>query len=88
MGPAHYNADIGRLRPIKHYLYLLARVVYYVRVLRAEVLLLADNKLAAFLIKQREFLVDGLYSPISEMLSLLAFSKHIIFNNRNTSAAL
>ncbi|KAK7178861.1 hypothetical protein PSPO01_15082 [Paraphaeosphaeria sporulosa] len=24
------NIDIGRLRPIKHYLYLLARVVYYV----------------------------------------------------------
>ncbi|OAG05356.1 uncharacterized protein CC84DRAFT_1091883 [Paraphaeosphaeria sporulosa] len=33
------NIDVGRLRPIKHYLYLLARVVYYVQVLRAEVLL-------------------------------------------------
>ncbi|OAF98469.1 uncharacterized protein CC84DRAFT_1048875, partial [Paraphaeosphaeria sporulosa] len=33
------NVDVGRLRPVKHYSYLLAGVVYYVRVLRAEVLL-------------------------------------------------
>ena len=37
-----------------------------------------------FITIRRKYLVDRSYSPFSEMLSLLAYSKHIALNAANT----
>ena len=73
---------------------MLASVVYCVRVLAAEKILPAakrDEQTEAdrerFLELRKQYLADGLYSLISIMLSLLAYSKHAALNKGNASNA-
>ncbi|KAF2179191.1 hypothetical protein K469DRAFT_801490, partial [Zopfia rhizophila CBS 207.26] len=73
---------------------MLARVVYYTRVIVFKALLPsterekqreADQK--GFLQKRKNYLADGSYSPMSEMLSLLAYGKFVALNTRNSGNA-
>ena len=71
---------------------MLAGVVYCVRVLAAEKILPAaerddqtEEDREAFLDMRRKYLADGSYSPMSVMLSLLAYGKHAALNKGNTS---
>src|SRR4051812_20556474 len=81
---------MGRLRKADSYSYMLAGVVYCVRVVAVEVLLPSAERAEQgtaererFLERRREFLSDGSYSPMSTMLSLLAYSKSIALNKSN-----
>jgi superfamily II DNA helicase RecQ len=85
------DAEMDRLRTAKNYSYMLAGMVYCMRVLGVEALLPADERDEQgveerdhFLLKRREFLADGSYSPMSEMISLLAYGKHIALNAGNS----
>jgi superfamily II DNA helicase RecQ len=95
-GLIHFLAVLGideemdRLRTAKSYSYMLAGVVYCVRVLGVEALLPSaqrdeqgDAEREEFLRKRRDFLADGSYSPMSTMLSLLAYGKHVALNTGN-----
>jgi hypothetical protein len=99
-GLIHYLAvlgidtEINRLRNTKNYLYMLAGMVYCTQVLRAEKLLpvarreeQTEEDRDRFLDMRRRYLADGSYSPISEMISLLAYSKHIGLNAGNSGNA-
>ena len=86
------NTQTNCLRTAKNFLYMLASVVYCVRVLAAEKILLvakredqteADCK--QFLAMRRQYLADSLYSLISIMLSLLTYSKYAALNEGNAS---
>lgn len=88
------DKDMGRLRTAKNYSYMLAGVVYCTRVIAAEALLPSttrkeqgDDDREAFLQKRKDFLADGTYSPMSEMLSLLAYGKFIALNAGNSGNA-
>jgi TctA family transporter len=88
------DTKIGRLRTAKNYSYMLAGIVYCVRVLVVETLLLAaqreeqtDDDCNRFLEKRKKYLADRLYSLISEMISLLAYSKYIGLNVGNLGNA-
>ncbi|KAH7337366.1 hypothetical protein BKA66DRAFT_435395, partial [Pyrenochaeta sp. MPI-SDFR-AT-0127] len=81
------NTNIGRLRIIKYYLYILVGIVYYVRVLSIEKLLPItkrdieiEDDYKDFKSMRRRYLVNRLFSLISEILSLLVYSKYIIVN--------
>jgi hypothetical protein len=78
------DSDANRLRTAKSYLYMLAGVAYCMRVLSVEKLLLSarreeqtDKDWQRFLQHRERYLADGLYSLMSEVLSLLAYSKHV-----------
>jgi hypothetical protein len=80
------------LRTAKNYLFMLADIVYYIRVLSIEKLLLvescndqtkADRKY--FIKIRKKYLADRLFSPISKIINLLAISKHIRLNIGNSS---
>lgn len=84
------NKEINRLRIADNYSYILARVVYYARVLAIEVLLLSvqrneqgEAERKRFFYKRRHFLANGLYSLISTIISLLVYSKSITLNTSN-----
>jgi len=69
---------------------VLAGVVYCVRVLAAEALLPSakrdeqgEAERKHFLRMRRRFLADGLYCPMSTMISLLAYGKSIALNTSN-----
>jgi hypothetical protein len=88
------NREIGRLRTAKNYSFMLAGVVYCVRVLSIEKLLLArgrDDQTEAdrkHFIKMREkYLADGSFSPMSKIINLLAIGKHIRLNAGNSGNA-
>jgi hypothetical protein len=88
------NREMGRLRTAKNYLFILAGIVYGVRVLSIEKLLLVDrrNKQTKadreHFIKIREsYLADRLFSPISKIINLLAIGKYIRLNTGNSSNA-
>jgi hypothetical protein len=88
------DAEMGRLRTAKNYSYMLAGVVYCTRVIAAEALLPSakreeqtDVDREGFIRKRREFLADGSFSPMSEMLSLLAYGKFIALNTGNSGNA-
>lgn len=88
------DAEMDRLREAKHYSYMLAGVVYCVRVLGVEKLLPAarrdeqtDEDRERFLLMRRRFLADGSYSPMSEMVSLLAYGKFVALNAGNAGNA-
>lgn len=87
------DEDIGRLRQANDFSYMLAGVVYCVRVLAAEILLPAaereqqgneDDK--RFRCIRDEYLADGSYSVMSKMLSLLAYGKSLALNHGNAGA--
>lgn len=85
------DTEMDRLREAKHYSYILAGMVYCVRVLGVEKLLpvaqrdeQTDEDREHFLLMRRKFLADGSYSPMSEMISLLAYGKFIALNTGNS----
>lgn len=87
------DADMLRLRTAKNYSYMMAGMVYCVRVLGVEKLLPAayrdeqtDENQENFKAIRTEHLADDSYSPMSEMLSLLAYSKHIGLYAGNSSS--
>lgn len=99
-GLIHFLAVLGidgamdRLRTAKNYSYMLAGVVYCTRVVAVEALLPSakrneqgDMEREEFLRKRKDFLSDGSYSPMSEMLSLLAYGKFIALNAGNSGNA-
>jgi hypothetical protein len=106
-GLVHFTAvlgidkEMGRLRTAKNYSYMLAGVLYCMRVLAVEKLLpaaereeekqfteeQAEEARERFLEKRRQFLADGSYSPMSECLSLLAIGKHIALAAGNSGNA-
>ena len=88
------DPEIRRFRTAKNYLYMLAGVVYCTRVLRAAKLLPAvqnssetNDNYENFLEMRRKYLADGSLSPMSEMINLLAYGKHIAHNQGNTGNA-
>ena len=73
---------------------MLASVVYCVRVLAIEKLLSAaqrdkqiDKNYDRFLVKRQKFLTNGLYSLISKIISLLAYSKLVALAASNLGNA-
>jgi hypothetical protein len=88
------NSDIGRLRNAKNYSYILAGIVYCVRVLGVKKLLLLAQRTKQtvkdrkrFLSMRHKYMVDSTFSLISEMISLLAYSKHIRLSAGNSGNA-
>ena len=88
------NSEIDYLRIAKHYLYMLTSIVYCVRVLTVEKLLPAaqrdkqiDKDCDCFLAKRQKFLANGLYSLISEIISLLAYGKLVVLAASNLGNA-
>jgi hypothetical protein len=87
------DEEINRLRQANDFLYMLAGVIYCVRVLAVEIILPSierddqnkeDDK--RFRQVRGEYLADGSYSVMSKMLSILAYSKHLAMNYGNSSA--
>jgi hypothetical protein len=85
------NREIGRLYTAKNYSFILAGIVYGVRVLSIKKLLPADRRDeqtkadCEHFIKIREsYLADRSFSPISEIINLLAIGKHIRLNAGNS----
>ena len=92
----HYCAVLGidselfRLRRANDFSYMLAGLLYCIRVFAIEILLPSaerdqqgmDND-KRFREKRNEFLADGSLSVMSKMLSMLAYSKHIAMNHSN-----
>lgn len=77
------DTQTNRLRTAKNYSYMLTGIVYCTRVLAVEKLLPAaqrDEQTEAerdqFLESRKKYLADGSYSPMSAMLSLLAYGKY------------
>jgi hypothetical protein len=88
------NIEMKRLCTAKNYLYMLAGIVYCARVLGVEKLLPAAERdeqtkdnCNSFLQMCKKHLANGLYSLISEMISLLAYSKHAALNKGNAGNA-
>lgn len=99
-GLLHFLAVLGidasthRLRTAKNYSYIIAGVVYCMRVLCVEQLLPSahrseqtDQDREHFLQQREKYLADGSYSPMSEALSLLAYSKHVARETGNAGNA-
>jgi hypothetical protein len=87
------NKSTRRLRGASNFSYILAGVVYCTRVLAVEILLLAATRKKRqlrsqerenFITTRKKYLVDRSYSPFSEIISLLAYLKHIALNAANT----
>jgi hypothetical protein len=88
------NTQTNRLRTAKNFSYMLASVVYCIRVLAVEKILptakrnnQTEEDRERFLAMRRQYLADSSYSPISIMLSLLAYGKHAALNKGNASNA-
>lgn len=85
------DGEMDRLRTAKNYSYMLAGMVYCTRVIAVEGLLPSatrkeqgDADRETFLQLRKRYLADGSYSPISEMLSLLAYGKFVALNAGNS----
>jgi hypothetical protein len=85
------DKEINQLRQANDFLYMLASVIYCVRVLAIEIILLSterddqneeDDK--RFRQVRGEYLANGSYSVISKMLSMLAYGKHLAMNHSNS----
>jgi hypothetical protein len=88
------DGEMGRLRIAKNYSFMLAGMVYGVRVLGIEKLLPVDRRDEQteadreYFMKMREsYLADRLFSPMSEMINLLAMGKYIGLNAGNSGNA-
>jgi len=95
-GLVHFLAVLGideelkRLRTANDFSFMLAGVVYCIRALAMESLLPSaereeqgDDERNEFLDKRKQFLADGSFSPMSTMISLLAYGKAIALNHNN-----
>lgn len=88
------DSNANCLRTAKNYLYMLAGVAYCMRALSVEKLLLSacrkeqTNKDQQRFLQHRErYLANSLYSLISKVLSLLAYSKHVALAASNSGNA-
>jgi hypothetical protein len=88
------NREISRLRTAKNYSFMLTGVVYCVRVLRLKKLLLirqrndqTEDERQKFIEMREKYLADGSFSPISEIINLLAMGKYIRLNASNSGNA-
>lgn len=87
------DEDTYRLREGNDFSFMLVGMVYYCRVLGVEIILpttfrrgeIAEDD-ERFLELQLKHLADGSFSPMAEMISLLAYSRHYAFNHANASA--
>ena len=84
------DEELGRLRAANDYSYMLAGMVYIVRVIGVEALLPSDKRqeqdeaeVTEFLKQRKEYLADGSYGPMSWMISMLAYGKHITLEHGN-----
>ena len=89
-----YDTDTDRLRTAKNYSYMLAGMVYCVRVIAAEKLLPGSQRSTQteqdrdrFLEMRHKYLADSSFSPISEIISMLRYSKHVRLNAGNSGNA-
>jgi len=89
------DAEMNRLRTAKNYSYMLAGIVYCTRLLAVEAILPSqeretqgEEERELFLRRRKDFLADGTFSPMSEMLSLLAYGKFVALNAGNSGNAL
>ncbi|KAL5371966.1 hypothetical protein DPSP01_013863 [Paraphaeosphaeria sporulosa] len=89
-----FDTEMGCLRTAKNYAYMIAGVVYCVRVIGVEYLLPSAHReqqgiaeWERFLEMRGNFLADGSYSPMSQLLSLLAYGKYIALNSGNSGSA-
>jgi len=102
-GLVHFITVLGidkknrRLKRASDYLYILAGVVYCVRLLAAKKLIPREDRedeerqvevVDRFLHLRRQFLADRLYTPISVILSLLVYSKSIAMYIGNRGSVL
>jgi hypothetical protein len=86
------DTQTNRLRTAKNYSYILASVIYCTRVLAIEKLLpvvgreeQTEEERDRFLDMRKKYLADGSYSPMSAIISLLAYSKHAAIIEGNAS---
>jgi hypothetical protein len=87
------DEDTHRLREGNDFSYILAGIVYCYRVVGVEIILpkvsrrgeTADNN-ERFLRLRLKHLADRSFSPIAEIISLLAYSRHCAFNHANARA--
>lgn len=84
------DEEMGRLRTANDYSYMLAGMVYDVRMFAVESLLPSSERdtqgkleIDHFLEQRKEYLADGSYGPMSRMISLLAYGKHLALNHGN-----
>jgi superfamily II DNA or RNA helicase len=89
------DEEMGRLREANDFSYMLAGVVYCTRVIGVEAILPAaerdqqgEDDDGRFLETRNRYLADGGYSPMSKMISLLAYGKMIARNHGNAGAVL
>jgi superfamily II DNA or RNA helicase len=87
------DEDTHRLREGNDFSFMLAGIVYCCRVLGVEIILpktfrrgetAEDDR--RFLELRLKHLADGSFSPMAEMISLLAYSRHCAFNHANSGA--
>ena len=88
------DVDTGCLQTVKNYLYMLAGMVYCVQVLALKKLLLegqrdtqTEEDYNSFLATRHKQLADGTFSLMSEMISMLAYGKHIGLTAGNSGNA-
>jgi hypothetical protein len=72
---------------------MLAGIVYYIRVIAAEIILLSEEKEdrdnkddKRFKQTRDNFLADGTYSVMSKALSILTYGKSIAMNHSNAGS--
>ena len=87
------DEENNRLRTGNDYSYVLAGLVYCARVIGLEVLLPGEQRseqgeaeFRAFLEQRKEYLADGTMSPMSTMVSLLAYGKYLALNHGNAGS--
>ncbi|EUC27744.1 hypothetical protein COCCADRAFT_70950, partial [Bipolaris zeicola 26-R-13] len=96
----HFLATLGiypetsRLRDAPEFSTLLSSLIYCVRALTIEIFLPVDKRAeqgaaetGSFLEQRASYLVDGSYSPMSTMLSLLVYAKFIALRTPSSSAS-
>jgi hypothetical protein len=78
------NPDINRLRDAPQFASLLSSIIYYIRVLTTESYLPSTlraeqgaAKTIALLQQRARYLINGSHSPMSVIISLLTYAKHI-----------
>ncbi|KAF2624455.1 P-loop containing nucleoside triphosphate hydrolase protein [Macroventuria anomochaeta] len=84
------DVEMNRLRTAKKYSYMLAGIVYCMRVLSVEKLLPSayrdkqtDADRNKFLQTRKQYLADGSYSTMSEAINMLAYGKHVALEAGN-----
>jgi hypothetical protein len=87
------DEDTHRLREGNDFSYMLAGIVYCCRVLGVEMILPKTFRRGEtaeddqrFLELRLKHLAEGSFSPMAEMISLLAYSRHYAFNHANARA--